>query len=354
MVLFLFFSIIGVLFCLILCAPYSYYPLLTALILAAILLLFIFKEKAKPQSKYWYIFNIIIIFVSYYICSFIIFKPVKSNFSYDMNLDRNKKAVIFYCEGEMEKYTPYYSNYFMKDSACYLKPFKALKVKKYYKKIGVNKKNEDLLHIASLVRDSLLRNYPYYFYIAFDGYIPNIKDSIFQALSDGCKSITIINYSQNNNLNKIIENDINMKIIENSQIKITITKPITSEETFCNGIVNRIISLPVKYDGILLIGENDNCNILIKELLSQYGYNDKQILISKDVDSSMAYFTNINCKNILYVDMMQSSSGIESEIIVPEKFLKYTDRFKISGLKSWGFNNEYVNAAIKVFVDAQN
>lgn len=354
MLLFLFGALWGGLFALFLCAPYSYYPLFFIMLIISIGAYFISRKFLKAKGSYMYIGTLFIFLFSYSLCSYIIFKPADFHYSKGENIIREKKAVIFYCEGEMEKYTPYYSNYFFKEVPFIIKPIYAMKIKRLYKSIGINTKNKELIDIAKEVKNSLLNYNPYLFYICFEGYVPDIKDSIYSAISDGCSEITILNYTANFNLEQLISKKLHIEGLKSKGINIKFTQPVCTTEEFVEVFTSRIVNMPFKWDGILILGEDCYGSSSLKATLENYYYSDTQIIISKDIDASVKYFIDMGVKNILYVNISETSSGIKSDVIIPGRFEKYKDKIKITGLKSWGYDRRLVKASINVFLDTLN
>lgn len=354
MLVLLFGTLLGGLLALFLCAPYSYYPLFFIMLVISTVVYFVSKKFFKPTGLYIYLWSLLLFLSSYLLCSYIIFKPADFHYSGVKNIKSDKKAVVFYCEGEMEKYTPYYSNYFFKDVPFIIKPVYAMKIKRLYRSIGVNTKNKELIDIAKEVKNSLLNYNPYLFYICFEGYVPDIKDSIYSAISDGCSDITILNYTANFNLEDIINKKIDIEGLKSKGIQIKFTQPVCTTEDFVEMFVSRIVNMPFKWDGILILGDDSRASISLKASLKKYSYSDSQIIISREIDESVNYFIDNGAKSILYINISETSSGIKSDVIIPEKFEKYKDKIKITGLKSWGNDMRLVKSSIKVFLDVLN
>lgn len=354
MLLLLFATLWGGLLALLLCAPYNYYPLFLIMLAISIVVFFVSKKFFKFKSIYLYAGALIIFLLSYSLCSYLIFKPADFHYSKGENVQRNKSAVIFYCQGEMEKYTPYYSNYFFKDVPLILKPMYAMKIKKLYRNIGVNTKNTELIEVAMDVKNSLLNYKPYYFYICFEGYVPDIKDSIHSAISDGCSDITIINYTPNLELEKVIGKKIDIGYLKSKGINIKFTQSVSNTEDFAEMFTSRIVNMPFTWDGILILGDDNYSSNGLRASLKSYGYNEDQILISSNIEESIKYFMDRKAKSILYVNISETSSGIKSDVIIPKEFEKYGYEIKITGLKSWGYDRSLVKASINVFLDTIN
>ncbi|QCX33002.1 hypothetical protein FDN13_04345 [Caloramator sp. E03] len=344
----------GIMLCLILCAPYSYYFLFIPMLLFSVIFLLINRKNFK-KIKY---INIIIFFVcflfSYLSASYIIFKPERLQTPKINIVDSNKEAVIFYCEGEMEKYSPYYSNYFFKNAPYILKPIYAFQIKQKYKILKVNPKINELTKVAEDVRSSLLNFRPYFFYIAFSGYYPEINNAINSAMLDGCGSITIINYSKSRIIEDIVKNKIDLEYLYKKGIKIKFTEPIYNSILFVESISYRVKNMPIKYDGIIIIDEVTNTSSSIKTSLINSGYSDDNITIDLDVDSSMKKLKKLNSKNILYINLLDAGSGIRGEIDLPNQFKKYSTDMTITGMNSWGYDKNLVKACIYEFLSCSS
>lgn len=354
MLLLLFGTLWGGLLALFLCAPYSYYPLFFIILTISIIVYFISKKYFKYKTLYTLVGTLFMFIVSYSICSYIIFKPANFHYSNSENILKDKKAVIFYCEGEMEKYTPYYSNYFFNDVPFILKPIYAMRIKNLYNTIGINTKNKELIDVAQEVKNSLLNYKPYFFYICFEGYVPDIKDSIHSAISDGCSEITILNYTANFDLENMLNKKIDIEGLKSKGVHIKFTQSVCSTEVFVEMYTSRIVNMPFTWDGILILSDDYYASNSLKASLSDYGYTESQIIISRDIDESIKYFIDKGSKNILYVNITETSSGIKSDVIIPNQFDKYKDKIKITGLKSWGYDRRLVKASINVLLDALN
>ncbi|KRQ87254.1 hypothetical protein ABG79_01057 [Caloramator mitchellensis] len=347
----LFSILLGILTPLILVAPPSYYPLLFTFLTISLLII-IFSRKYFTINYKILLLGLLNFIVFYALCSFIIFNQNKTDYPNFGNVQETKKAVIFYSEGEMEKYSPFFADYFFKDKNILLKPLYCYKIKKEYSVFEVNEKNKELTKIAQELKKALLNYMPYYYYIAFEGYIPNIRDSIFSAVKDGCKEIYIINYTSKEielKINKYVD----LNFLRDKGINIKITKPIYESDLFINYFVNKINNLPVRYQGILIYDNETKTSSRLKERLVKYGYKESGIIISKDIKGSFDYFKSQNFKDILFLNLTQSSSGIEAEKIINNEVSKYTQDFRVHGIKSWGFDIELVKACIKEFKEIE-
>lgn len=340
----------GALLTLILCAPYSYYPLFLALFAASVIIIFISRKYFKSFKIYFYPAAVICFTAAYTLCSYIIFKSPNYHTAVPKNQAANKKAVIFYCDGEMEKYTPYYANYFFENTPVFLKPIRAYKIKKIYKEININTKNSDLTKIAREVRNSLLNYKPYYFYIAFSGYVPDVNAAVNSALNDGCSDITIINYTCSPDIKSIISKKIDIDYLVSKGVKFKFTQSIYSTNLFIESMVSQIKNMPEVWDGIILIDDNNNTSNAVKSSLVNSGYREDTIVIDTNIDDAIEYLRQKNVKSILYVNLQNSGSGINSDVLTPKKFLKYNEEFKITGIKSWGYDKKLIKASIEEFL----
>lgn len=342
---------LGSILCLLLCAPYKYYYIFIPSLIFGIFLLI---KNRKNIKKSYIIYYFILFLIGYIVCSYIIFMPIKYKLPELNNISNNKKAVIFYCEGEMEKYSPYYANYFFEKANYILKPIYALKIKKIYREIGVNPKINELTKIAQEVRSSLLTYEPYYFYISFSGYYPDIISSIYTSLYDGCNDITIINYTNNNSIEKILPYKLDMDYLNSKGIKINFTQPIYNSAYFVESILLKIKNLPTKYDSILLISNVDDTSNNVKRSLLNIGYKEENILINTNIKASMEYIIKNEYKSVLYINLMDAGSGIKGEYIIPKQFENYSKKVKITGIKSWGYDKNLVKACIREFLNVKN
>lgn len=354
MIFILFSALWGALLSLLLCAPYGYYPLFLIMLAASIAVYIASKKFFKIKPKFMYFTSAIAFAACYILCTYTIFKPADFHYADTSNTVKGKKAVIFYCEGEMEKYTPYYANCFFKDIPLILKPFYAVNTKRIYREIGVNAKNKELINTALEVKNSLLNNNPYYFYICFDSYTPDIRDSIVSAISDGCGSITFINYSAKQDLKNEVSKKINIEYLNSKEIDVKFCDSVYNTEIFNKYIVSEIINMPFLWDGILLIDEETPTSLKIKSELMGYGYKNHQISISQDITLTMDKFKSNGAVNILYVNLREAGSGINAEVLTPKKMEKYSSAMKINGIKSWGYDKKLVKAAIDTFLDTEN
>lgn len=349
MLFYLFPVLWGALLALILSAPSSYYLLFISILIISIGI-FIYSTKFFSKLKFKsYIIFALTFLIFYIICSFIIFSPPGYKLVGNKNISPHKKALIFYCAGEMEKYSPKYVNYLLKDVNYMLKPIYAYRIKTIYKNVDASKKNSDILRVAKEVKNSILNYKPYFFYIAFSSYFPNINASVQSAINDGCSDITIINYT-NNVFNK---NEINLNALKNFGISINITKPIYDTDDFSNAIISKVSNISLKYDGILLLDNYNSTSEKIKSGFFKLGYNDKNVYISTNINKAIQYFKDNNINNILYVNLNDSSNSYKSEVLLPKEFEKYANQMKITGINSWGYDKYLVKAVIDTIKNKQ-
>lgn len=344
----------GIMICLILCAPYSYYLIFIPVLLFSIIFLFIYRKKIKKIKLLSFIILFICFILSYYTTSFIIFKPVKYKIPKTNIISTSKEAVIFYCEGEMEKYTPYYSNYFFKNAPYILKPIYSFQIKQKYRILKVNPKINELTKVAEEVRSSLLNYKPYFFYIAFSGYYPDINNAVNSAILDGCASIAIINYTKSRTIEDIVKSQMDLEYLYKKGINIKFTEPIYNSMIFAESISYRVKNMPIKYDGIIIIDEITNTSSNIKSSLIYSGYFDDNIIIDVNVNSAMEKFKKLNSKNILYINLLDAGSGIRGELELPNQFKKYSTDMKITGMNSWGYDKNLIKACIYEFLSCSS
>lgn len=350
MLILLFAVLWGILLCLLLSAPFPYTPLFTVLFIISITVLVSAKKMLIINKKY-ILYSVAVFIFSYILTCYVIFKPPSQDFINFGTISQNKRAVIFLCEGEMEKYTPYYTNYFLQDKPFYLKPIYSYRIKKIYSELEVNSKNNNLSLIARDVKSSILSYKPYYFYIAYLGYTPSLSDAITYAVNDGCSEIIIINYTSDNNLFEKTKKFVDYNKLTSNGISIKFSKSVQETGEFQQYITEKIINMPAKFDGIILLTKNSEVATIIKSHLNEHFRKDDIFLITDDLDYGINYFIKKQCSNILYVCLDESSSGIMTEYFYPKIALKYSDKIKIVGIKDWGYDKLLVKAAIKCFLE---
>lgn len=253
----------------------------------------------------------------------------------------------------MEKYTPYYSGYLTKDIPFYFKPIHSYQLKKIYSKIELNTKNQTLNTIARDVKSSILSYKPYYFYIAYSAYTPTINSALSSAINDGCSEIIIINYSANNDLLSDLNKVIDFKKFEENGVKISVTKSIQLKGEFQEYMANRVINMPSKFDGIVILTKNDDVGTAVKSIINETYKKDDMILVTDNIEDGVKSFIDKGANNILYVCLDESSSGLNSEYFYPRTLLKYTDKANIVGIKDWGYDRALVKATIKSFLEVE-
>lgn len=343
MLFYLFPILWGALFALILCAPYNYYLLFSIIFVISIVVFFYTRKFNLNIKSFSYIIALLVFFITYSLCSFVIFDSKEPTLTFNKNISSKKEALIFYCNGEMDKYSPQYANCLMKDVNFALKPFYALQIKKAYKSYDSANRNTDILMIAKDVKNSALNFKPFYFYVAFSSYYPDIYASIQRAIDDGCASITIINYSYSG----LDEKELPIKEIKNAGITLKITAPIYETPSFAKAIASKISNMNSNFDGILLIDNLTKTSREIKDGLINLGLSDKSILISNNINSAIEYFKQNNKSNILYINLIDKGF-YTSEVLLPQKFQNYSSEMKITGINSWGYDKYLVKAVIEL------
>lgn len=342
MLFYLFPVLWGILLTTFLCAPLSYYPILL-IILSISIAIFIYSLIIfKKPSKRFYLIALLPLLISYGVTSFIIFRPPTSSLSCNKSLSPNKHAIIFYCNGEMEKYSPSYAGKLITATNYFYKPIASYRLKNIYRNSSYEKGNSTVLKIASEVRTSLLNYKPYYFYIALSNYFPDLNNALQSAINDGCQDIKIINYT-----NVAINNEVlHDKKLKEIGLNISVTKEISTSKYFVSSIIDRIINLPQTFQGILLIGLTTPSTNALKENLIVKGYKEENIITSQNISESLKYFKAKGVSNLLYVNLLDSGNGYNSQITIPQTFEKYTSTFIIRGFNNWGYDKLLIRAVI--------
>jgi hypothetical protein len=353
MALLLFIIIWAVLLCLFLAVPFGYYPLIIVAFLISIITFPLLQKHIKPIKKILYPLAAALFVAAFTITSWTIFRPVKGSLPQACQVDSEKKAVIFYCQGEMDRYSTLYAKGLLEKSPYILKPMKAFQLKRLYKKAGGSLKNYSLIKVASEVKNSLLNNGPYYYYVAFSDYSPSIGASLSQAIKDGCGDITIINYTCCYDLEKSLASKLKLDYLQAHGIAVRVSSPVCSSPSFQQVFLSRVINMPQKYDGILLISKYSPFSTSLQSMLIENGYSSRQIVVTDSIKEGLDYFTNQRCSNVLYVDLTQSGDGICSQVIIPEEIHKYKPSYSVTGIKEWGYDISFVRASIDVFSDCQ-
>jgi hypothetical protein len=109
MALLLFIIIWAVLLCLFLAVPFGYYPLIIVAFLISIITFPLLQKHIKPIKKILYPLAAALFVAAFTITSWTIFRPVKGSLPQACQVDSEKKAVIFYCQGEMDRYSTLYA-----------------------------------------------------------------------------------------------------------------------------------------------------------------------------------------------------------------------------------------------------
>lgn len=351
----LFFSIIwAMLLCLFLALPFEYYPYIIMVFLASIIAFPFLQKHLKPVRKILLYPLAAAGFIgSFTITSWAIFRPVKGTIPQEGPVDSKKKAVIFYCHGEMDSYSTLYVKGLIEEYPYILKPIRAFQIKRIFAKAEGMSTEYSLIRVASEVKNSLLNNSPYYYYIAFSDYSPSIGASMSQAIKDGCGDITIINYTSDYDLEESLTSKFNLDKLQSCGITIRISSPVCSSPFFQQVFFSRIINMPQKYDGILLISKHNPFSASLKSMLIENGYKSSQIIITESIREGLSYFTSQKCSNVLYVDLTQCGDGICSQVMIHEEIQKYNPPYDITGIKEWGYDIGFVRASIDVFSACQ-
>jgi len=351
----LFFSIIwAILLCLFLAFPFEYYPTIIILFLVSIIAFPLVQKHLKPIKKILYPLAALGFVAAFTATSWAIFRPVKGTIPQECPVDFTKKAVIFYCRGEMDSYSTLYAKGLLEEYPYILKPIRAFEIKRLYKKAEGISKEYSLIRVASEVKNSLLNNGPYYYYIAFSDYSPSIGASMSQAIKDGCGDITIINYTCDYDLEESLASKLKLDRLQTYGIKIRISSPVCSSSHFQQVFLSRITSMHQKYDGILLISEYNPFSSSLQSMLLENGYESKQVFMTESITEGLHYFTNQKCSSVLYVDLIQCGDGICSQVMIPEEIRKFNPSYSITGIKDWGYDIGFVRACIDVFSECQN
>ncbi|KMT22694.1 hypothetical protein [Clostridium cylindrosporum] len=316
--------LLGAFTALTLIAPSEYYFILLLLPTIGIVLVFFLKKYIKKPSKYILISLPFIAILAYLTVSFIVFKPKKIELS-DININNlssNKKAVILYADGEMEKYMPYFSGSILSNKPYLIKPIESFKIKKSYESIEISKKNMDIIKISKLFSESLLKNGPHYFYLSYANYTPSLKESINSSLNDGCKDITILNFSKDpyatRNITAIKDS---LKI---NNIDINISTPILKnlKPSF---LLRDIPNDMSKFNGVLLL-DKDNLGLNLKTELQSLGVDENSVFISDNVEHGLKLLTESieeDAKNVLIINLLDFNNGIVEKYSIPKAIEKY-------------------------------
>lgn len=260
----------------------------------------------------------------------------------------SKKSIIFYCSGQMEDYSPQFAGKLLKSENTLLKPIYASKLRALYKKMDLSHQNDSVIKVANELKNSLLSNYPYYFYIAYSNNYPDIYTSIQASINDGCGNIQILNYSYNKlTLSKELATQ-----FKNHNISVEITPSVYSSLNFPSAIAHTIEASSQKNDGILLLSDTDEVTESIRNLLVANGYAKENIIISPkiatNIEAACNYFSGKQIKNIFYINLTSDNFDYTTELLVQRLSKKHSSAFKLSGINSWGYDKFLVRAALEV------
>lgn len=316
MIYIIFSILIGSITSLFLVSPRIYYPFLLVLILIGGVLVFTSKLSFRKPSKLILISLPIFILCSYFLTSIIIFKPKNINIVDidNTSLSSSKKAVILYCDGEMEKYNPYYAGISLKNKPYIIKPIESYKIKKAYSNINSSDKNIDVSKIARDFRESLLKNSPNYFYLSYSGYTPNINESINLALKDGCQDITILNFCN-------VKTNEDLESIKNSLktygVKLKISTPIFKNIPN-NFILKSIPNDLSKFNKIIILSNNSKFFDL-KSDISKLGVDEANIILSNNISSEVKNLGD-DINKVLVINLLDFSNGLLERYTIPKAF----------------------------------
>lgn len=350
----LFFSIIwAILLCLFLAFPFEYYPFIIIAFLISVMAFPLLQKYLKPIKKILYPLAALLFIAAFTATSWVIFRPVKGTIPQEGPVDSEKEAVIFYCQEETDSYSTFYAKGLIEGYPYMLKPIKAFQLKRLYKKAEGISMEYSLIKVASEVKNSLLNNGPYYYYMAFTNCSPSLGASLSQAIKDGCGDITIINYTSDYNLEENLTSKLHLERLQASGIAIRVSSPVCSSPSFQQVFLSRITGMPQKYDGIMLISEYNPFSSSLQSMLLENGYESRQVLITESITEGLRYFTAQKCSSVLYVDLMQCGDGICSQVMIPEEIRKYNPSYSITGIKDWGYDIGFVRACVDVFCECK-
>lgn len=346
----LFFSIIwAILLCLFLAFPFEYYPFIIIIFLASITAFPLLQKHLKPIKKILYPLAVVLFFAAFTSTSWVIFRPVKGTIPKEGPVDSEKQAVIFYCQKETDSYSTFYAKGLIRNYPYMLKPMEAFQLKRLYKKAEGISMEYSIMKVASEVKNSLLNNGPYYYYIAFSNCSPSLGASLSQAIKDGCGDITIINYTSDYKLEESLTSKLQLERLQTAGITIRVSSPVCSSPSFQQVFLSRITGMPQKYDGILLISEYNPFSSSLQSMLLENGYESGQVFITESIKEGLHYFKDQKCSSVLYVDLIQCGDGICSQVMIPEEIRKFNPPYSIIGIKDWGYDIGFVRACIDVF-----
>ena len=319
------------------------------------MVMFFSRSFIQYKSKKYYVLLLVPFLFSYYLCSLIIFDSKSPSMEFNSKTTDSSKAVIFYCSGQMEEYSPQDAGNLLKSENTLLKPLYARKLKAIYKKIDFSQQNDSVLQVAMELKNSLLRNYPYYFYIAYSDYYPNLYTAIQASIHDGCGNIQILNYSSKK---LALSQEFAMQL-KKHKISVEITPCVYSATNFPIAITRIIEASTQKQDGILLLSNATHANNAekISSLLVSKGYLKENIIVSPkataNLDAAFQSFSNKKVKNMFYVNLENDNFDYTTKLLLDDLSKKYSGVLKTSGSNNWGYNKFLVRAAIEVLRNKQ-
>ncbi|MEG0128869.1 hypothetical protein [Clostridium sp.] len=311
--------LIGSIISLLLAAPSKYYLVISLIPLIGFVLVVILKKSIPKPNKYVFISMPFVIILSYLLTSFIIFRPINMEMKFDSSkLKSENQAVIFYCDGEMEKYMPYYASKSISDKPLILKPIESFKIKLGYSSINYSEKNKELLQISNEFRSSLLQNSPKYYYLAYSTYSPSLKDSILNAANDRCKSITIVNFSMKKNTTIMLENiktELNLKGMD-----VKVSSPVIDSIKFETLLNNKDIDSK-NFENVLVL--MDKTDQEVKDALYKKGFKDSNIFINSNIEDGIKSINKLSPKGKnLVINLLDFKGSLIDKGIIPKKFKK--------------------------------
>lgn len=321
--------ILGSFLTLLLVAPSEYYLSLLILPLVGIIITYIFKRFIVKPSKYILISLPVFFVISYIVTSCMVFIPKKPEL---LNVDpstlsNDKKAIILYTNGEMEKYSLNFASFDLEDTSYILKPIESFKIKKAYKSIGESKKNLEIIKISRDFRESLLKNSPCQFYIAYSNYKPSLIESINYALVDKSKDISIINLT-NKEIDYMDLNNIKNSL-SNLKVNFKVSKPIL------NSLNSKFILEDIKeslgrFNSFLILGNNE-IGSSIKTEMEKLSINKENIVSTENINEGLEYINalNIDNKNTLVINLLDFQNGLLEKYTIPNAFKEYKVNYTI-------------------------
>lgn len=263
----------------------------------------------------------------------------------DKTLSTDKKAVILYGDGEMEKYIPYYAGISLENTPYILKPIESYKIKKAYNHINISEKNINIAKIARDFRESLLKNSPNYFYLSYSTYTPNIKEVINLALKDGCRDITILNLSNTkfkDDFNNITDD------LKKYNINLKISTPILKNLP-TNFILKSIPNNLSKFNKVLVL--TDDSKLLdLKTNISKLGIDESNIIFTNNISKGV-HDLGKDANNILVINLLDFSNGLLEKHTIPNAFNKGMDYHIISPLK---YDKDFLEIIVNEYKTTKN